>query len=148
MNTSVNTSADQPAAAAADTSMSPEEMMGKLRAEGCDVEGALGRLMDDQEFYIHLLQTFYQEKSWEVLQNAMEEKDYDTAFQTAHMLKGSLATLGLMPLFSGVNKMLEDLRQKNQGFQPAKEELLEVDYTRFLRELRCFQELFGQWNTS
>lgn len=91
-----------------------DKILERLKIAGCDVEETVLRLTNDREFYIHLLTVFYQERSWENLMEAMDQRDYGAAFKAAHMLKGSVMTLGLMPVFGNLGDLLDDLRV----FQP------------------------------
>jgi hypothetical protein len=82
----------------------------RLIAIGCDVEGAVKRLGNDRDFYSHLFTTFIQGRSWEDLAFAMEHGNYEHAFESAHMLKGSTVTLGLTPLTDRIIALMNELR--------------------------------------
>lgn len=82
----------------------------KLKSQGYDVNQALQRLLNDEVFYLTLLKKFSKDINISAFKKAMSEKDYTAAFEAAHKLKGSAATLGLTPVELSLSKVLEDLR--------------------------------------
>ena len=82
----------------------------RLRDWGCDVDGALERMLDDEEFYLECLSMLMEDEGFDALSAALEQGDVSTAFDRAHALKGVLANLGLTPLFEQVEKIVEPLR--------------------------------------
>lgn len=82
----------------------------RLRDWGCDVDGALERMLDDEEFYLECLSMLMEDEGFDALSAALEQGDASTAFDRAHALKGVLANLGLTPLFEQVEKIVEPLR--------------------------------------
>ena len=85
----------------------------KLKGQGYDVDQALHRMLDDEVFYLTLLKTFSKDNNITVFMKAMSENDCAAAFEAAHKLKGSAATLGLTPIVSSLSKVLEDLRTES-----------------------------------
>lgn len=81
-----------------------------MRSQGYDVDNALHRMLDDESFYLKLLKTFFEDSNIPVLEKAMIEQDYTTAFEASHKLKGSAVTLGLTPIVASFSKILDDLR--------------------------------------
>lgn len=82
----------------------------KLKGQGYDVDQALHRMLNDEVFYLKLLKTFSKDNNITVFKKAMSENNYAAAFEAAHKLKGSAATLGLTPIMPSLSKVLEDLR--------------------------------------
>ena len=83
----------------------------KLNDQGYDVTRALHRLLNDEVFYLSLLKKFSRDTNFSDFKKAMSEKDYAAAFEAAHKLKGSAATLGLTPVVLSLSKVLDDLRE-------------------------------------
>lgn len=73
---------------------------------------AQGRLMKD-ELIQKFLFKFLDDKSFDRLCAAMDEKDYEQAFAEAHTLKGVSANMALTQLYQAAGKMTEDLRGGN-----------------------------------
>ncbi|MDD3747243.1 MAG: Hpt domain-containing protein [Anaerostipes sp.] len=90
-----------------------EERMKQLRDYGADVDGALERFVDDTELYIQCLEAFDEEEAFGLLGKAIEEKEYEEAFNQAHTLKGVAGNLGLTPLFDMICDIVEPLRSKD-----------------------------------
>ena len=83
----------------------------ELKGLGVDVDGALDRVMGDQELYIMMLGMFLSS----VEENPVCEKDFDGGdleglIKRVHTLKGITGNLGLTPLFDGYTKSLGLLR--------------------------------------
>ncbi len=87
-----------------------KEILKNLDARGCDTEGALSRFLGDAEMYLENLFKFTKEPGFDMLLESLEKKDYQSAFATAHTLKGAAASLGLIPLYECMCKVVEDLR--------------------------------------
>ncbi|MBQ7370896.1 MAG: Hpt domain-containing protein [Blautia sp.] len=124
--------------------MDSETLYALLRQAGCDVEGTMRRMMQDRTFYLHLLESFYQEQTWESLQKALENEDYDAAFQAAHLIKGSAATLGLTEIYKAVSRVVEKLRQSPDPSACGQKEmsLTDPDYLEFRMQIRRFVKLY------
>ena len=73
-------------------------------------EGALERFLDDKELYVTCLQTVSDDGNFEKLGVALEEGRVADAFDYAHTLKGVFANLGLTPMYTIVEKIVEPLR--------------------------------------
>lgn len=87
----------------------------KLKNYGADFEGALKRFVDDAEFYCACLVEIKDDKNFNILENAINTKDYVLAFDAAHTLKGVTGNLGLTPLYISVCALVESLRVKEYG---------------------------------
>ena len=84
----------------------------KLKNFGADVETALARCMNKEDFYIKLLGMGLNEPRFDQLGTALETKDYDKAFELCHSLKGVIGNLALDPLYKEICEMTELLRAK------------------------------------
>jgi len=92
-----------------------------LKAFGANVEAGVARCMNNEGFYLKLVQKILADTSFDRLKSEVEEEKYSEAFETAHALKGVTGNLELTPVFDMVCQITEILRG---GFDPAdKEEL-------------------------
>lgn len=85
-----------------------------LREFGADADGALGRCMNNEEFYLKHVNKALTDNSFEQLKEAIDSNDFDRAFETAHALKGVWGNLGLTPLYEPVAEMTDHLRIKEE----------------------------------
>lgn len=117
--------------------MKTEQLLRRMSAAGCDVEGTLSRLLGDEELYIHLLDSFCRQRSWEALELAILSEDYIAADEIAHSIKGSTVTLGLTPLVEKIRYLMVDLKKKR--YDALKSEL--SDFVELAERLRETVEL-------
>ena len=73
-----------------------------LKEFGANVEEGLQRCYGNEALYIRLCGTIPTEKKFDELAAAIEAKDLDTAFDTAHALKGVLGNLCLSPMYEKI----------------------------------------------
>ena len=100
------------------------EVLEKLRAWGCDLDGALERFLGDEELYKSCLPMVAEDESFDGLKEALAEDERKKAFDCAHTLKGVFANMGITPMFDTVEKIVEPLRAGiNDGLMPVYEEL-------------------------
>lgn len=98
----------------------------QLIDSGLDVDGALHRLMENENLYIKLLGKFLSDNNYEELTARISEKDYKEAFHNAHTLKGVGANLGLAELTKAVEVVVEKLRAGNsEGIEGDMREVTE-----------------------
>lgn len=90
-----------------------DNLINELRAYGADTEGAMKRFMDDTELYETCYLSFVNDKNFELLGQALAEKNYCKAFDATHTLKGVAGNLGLTPLFNSICEIVEPLRVKD-----------------------------------
>ena len=83
-----------------------------LESKGCKTSEGLNRCLNNKDFYLMLVSKSLKDDSFENLKKALEEKDYNRAFEMAHSLKGVLGNLSLTPLFNIVNELTELLRNR------------------------------------
>ena len=96
----------------------------KLRDFGADVEEALVRCMNKEDFYLMLVNKVISDKKISQLEQQINEKAYDSAFETAHALKGVYSNLSLTPLTEPVSELTELLRNRT-----------DTDYTALINEV-------------
>ena len=93
-----------------------------------DYDSVLRRLRDDERIKKFLLR-FVEYHYDEIIKNALEEKDYETAFRETHNLKGICANLSLDALGKSVEALTEVLRGRDpQGDISPLVEAMQKDY--------------------
>ena len=81
-----------------------------LRQFGADTQDGLSRCMNNEAFYLRLVNMALDDPGFEKLAAAVESGDKKAAFEAAHALKGVLGNLALTPLFEVTSEMTELLR--------------------------------------
>lgn len=89
--------------------------VGKLREFGADVNTGLSRCANNEGLYIRLVGITVKEISSGTLGKAIEEGDFDKAFEIAHKLKGGVTNLALTPISGPLCELNELLRNKTPG---------------------------------
>lgn len=105
--------------------------MDDLIAYGANVDEGLGRCMNNEGFYLRLVESIKSEEGFAKLKDSIESNDLDQAFEAAHSLKGVTANLALTPIYEPVSEITELLRAKSQ-----------VDYAPLLTEILDQYEKF------
>jgi len=100
----------------------------KLREYGANVDEGLARCMNREDFYIMLVGKVLEDTKIKELESQLNEKDLDSAFETAHALKGMYANLSLTPLAEPIIEITELLRKRTDTDYS---ELLEKAKTQF-----------------
>lgn len=90
-----------------------------LRQFGANVEEGINRCMNDEEFYLELVEMALEDESFEKLSEAVKAKKWRDAFEAAHALKGVLANVALTPLYTQVSEMTELLRAEKDADYPT-----------------------------
>jgi len=85
-----------------------------LREAGFDVEGALGRLMNNRAFFLKMLGKFAQDTSFGKLRGFVESGDKQ-AGECAHALKGMCSTLGMSKLSECCAKLQYIYQGREEG---------------------------------
>lgn len=81
-----------------------------LKQKGCDIDGAMHRLLDDEELLLECIGQVLCDPAYEQLGKALEQGDAAAAFDAAHLLKGIAGNTGLTPLYQAVVRLVEPLR--------------------------------------
>ena len=106
--------------------------LGDLIAFGANVDEGLSRCMNNEAFYLRLVETLKGEKGFEMLQAAIDAGDLDAAFEAAHALKGVLGNLSITPLYEPVAEITELLRVKQDADYPALVDAIMLKWNEFL----------------
>ena len=100
-----------------------------LRKYGANVDEGLQRCINNEGFYLKMVGKALGDDSVEKLSKAVKDKDYDTAFEVAHALKGVFGNLALTPMYAPLSEMVEHLRKREDmdysGYMETIEEKLE-----------------------
>ena len=106
----------------------------KLEDWGCDVTGAMKRFLEDEELYLACLQAVIEDSNFEKLGIALRGKDREQAFDASHTLKGVLLNMGLSPIVSFTEQIVEPLRKGSfENVMDSYEELLKAK--EYLKEI-------------
>ena len=95
-----------------------------LREYGANVDEGLTRCMGNEAMYIRLVSTIPAEDKFNKLKDSIEAGDLNTAFESAHALKGVTGNLSLTPLYDPLVEITELLRAKK-----------EMDYSELLTQI-------------
>ncbi len=95
-----------------------------LRRAGVNTEEGLRRLMNNETFYLRLVNMALDDAGFGKLSDAVGNDDRKAAFEAAHALKGVLGNLSLTPMYEKVSEMTELLRAGK-----------DADYALLLRQL-------------
>jgi HPt (histidine-containing phosphotransfer) domain-containing protein len=98
-----------------------------LRAFGADVKEGMSRCLDNEGFYLRLVDMAAKDPSYELLKRSLAAGDLKTGFEAAHSLKGQLGNLGLTPLYDAASELTELLRNAkgDEDFGPLLTKLTE-----------------------
>ena len=83
-----------------------------LREWGANVDEAMARCLNNEAFYLKLVNKAIQDPAFDKLREACEAGDLDQAFEAAHSLKGMMANLALTPILRPVGEITELLRAR------------------------------------
>lgn len=115
------------------------ELTDRLRAAGADMDGAMNRLVNDEELYAACFDYFMDDPSFAALSAALDSEDYAAAFEAAHSLKGVSGNLGLTRLYQLCGGLVEPLRHG----QPGDANLSEL-YAALIKERDALKLLAGR----
>ncbi len=87
-------------------------MREELQALGVPYDEVLNRFLGKEDFYLRMLKKFLDDKNFEDLKHAAEEKRWPEAFKYAHTLKGLCANLGLNGILEYEMPLTEELRNE------------------------------------
>ncbi len=101
------------------------ELINELRKRGCDIDGTMGRFLDDEEFYGQCYAQVMVDDNYKRLKDALAQDNTVEAFEAAHSLKGVIANMGITPMYDVVVDIVEPLRAGNSaGLMPICDKLL------------------------
>lgn len=99
-----------------------------LKKLGADTATGIARCVNDEGFYLKMVNMALQDTNFEQLKEAVESGDLPTAFERAHALKGVMGNVALTSLYEPIAAVTEELRAGN-----------DIDYTDYLNQI--FTEL-------
>ena len=86
----------------------------KLCEWGANVDEAMERCLNNEAFYLRLVDKALRDPNFDRLKDAAGVGDLDRAFEAAHALKGVMANLALTPILVRVQEITELLRARTQ----------------------------------
>jgi len=110
-------------------------LLDELRNKGCDVDGAMGRFLNKEDFYARCYKKFLKDPSFAGLGDALKANNIDDAFRYAHTIKGVVANMGLTPLFNRAVEIVEPLRRKE--YTPD----IDTKYVMLMDEMKEYAEI-------
>ena len=81
-----------------------------LEEYGADVADGMNRCLNNEAFYLKLVQNAAETTDLASLKDALDQKDLAKAFELSHAMKGVFRNLSLTPLAEPVSEMNEMLR--------------------------------------
>lgn len=108
-----------------------------LKNADCEIDAALDRTLNDEEFLLSCICQVLSDSNFEKLGEALNEKDYSSAFDYAHTLKGITANVGLSPVYNIIVDIVEPLRHNK---------IIAYDrlYVKLLREKQRMQDIIDR----
>ena len=97
----------------------------KLKEFGANTDEALERCINNEQFYIMLVEKALNDDSLERLEVALNNNNLDEGFEIAHSMKGVLGNLSLTPLYDIMVEITELLRSRT-----------EMDYTPYMQKAK------------
>lgn len=86
----------------------------KLRTFGANADEGLHRCMNNEAFYLRLIDRAMQDNTIGQLKEAVEAGNLERGFELAHALKGTMGNLSLTPISRPVEEITELLRARTQ----------------------------------
>ena len=96
----------------------------KLKAYGANVDEGMSRCMNNETFYLRLVNMAADDAGFERLRSALEKNDRKEGFEAAHALKGMLGNLALTPVAKPASELTEMLRTET-GAETDSQALME-----------------------
>lgn len=85
-----------------------------LKAFGANTEEGLSRCLNNEAFYLKMVNMGIGDERFEKLGPLCAEKNYADAFEVAHALKGVIGSLALTPLYDAIHEITELLRARTE----------------------------------
>ena len=111
-------------------------------ALGGDYDDAMGRLRSEKLVNKFVLR-FLDDKSYDLLCDAMEAENYEEAFRAAHTIKGVCANLAFTGLGRSSGELTEALRHGRAPGAEGLAEQVKEDYRRTVEAIRAYREAAG-----
>ncbi len=95
-----------------------------LKEFGADTEEGLARCMNNEEFYLKMVNMGIADERFETMKEVLEAKNLDEAFEMAHAMKGVFGNLALTPIYQPISDMTEFLRVRtDMDYMPLYEQM-------------------------
>lgn len=114
-----------------------KQIIETLRMWGADIDGTMSRFLDDEEFYIDCLHRFLNDGHLQLLKKAVDEENRESIFESSHSLKGTVGTLGLVPLYERISALVEDSRFELKNNVKQDYDLFSDTFQEFLRIMQA-----------
>ena len=86
-----------------------------LRAFGANVDEGLARCLNNEQFYLRLVNRSIENDGFGKLSAAVDANDAKAVFEISHKLKGVLANLAITPILEPVSELCELARKETPG---------------------------------
>ena len=103
----------------------------KMNELGANTAEGLSRCLNNESFYLNLVQMGLKDSGFENLEEAVKKNDLTKGFEYAHALKGVLGNLSITPLYNDICEITESLRAKK-----------EIDYSEMLEKIKTDRAKF------
>ena len=91
---------------------------------GADTAEGLARCMNNEDFYLKMVETGLRDERFDTLRPVLEAHDLDEAFEMCHAMKGVFGNLALTPIYDLISDMTELLRaRKDMDYLPMFDEI-------------------------
>ena len=111
-------------------------------ALGGDFEGVSGRLPSEKFIQKYVLK-FLADGSYQLLEQSMEEENWEEAFRAAHTIKGMCQNLDFTRLYHSSSALSEALRHGPTPQAPALLDQVREDYRQTMEAIRAFRDSLG-----
>ncbi len=94
---------------------------------GIDIETGVSKLQGNRKLFVKLLKEFYQDHKDDInlIRQAIEQEDYQTAERLAHTIKGVAATIGAMDLYQKAKALEAAVKEGSASSLPVLIEQME-----------------------
>ncbi|MBQ8708902.1 MAG: Hpt domain-containing protein [Succinivibrionaceae bacterium] len=103
-----------------------------LKEYGADTDSGITRCAGMADFYLEMVKQAMTEDRFPALRKSIDDRDFQTAFEIAHGMKGIFANLSLDPVLNPVSEITELLRKKEDTDYSALLTRAETEYRRLL----------------
>ena len=81
-----------------------------LREYGADVDTGLARCMNNEAFYLRMVEMVIGDDKLGALKEALDARDFELAFDLAHAMKGACGNVSLTPVYRPVSEISNGLK--------------------------------------
>lgn len=112
-----------------------------LISAGVNYDEGLKRFSGNTALYEKFICKYADDNSFMLLKDAMQNKDYQAAFEYAHTLKSVTGSLSFSEMFASVKRLTDFLRAGN-NYEKAREEFTETEkqYTNIINAINQAQD--------